>query len=90
MRVDSLLSGITEFTWVTTSPSAAKLNFVDHSMAQVLKAKIGPATVDLSGDYPGPATDRTGMEYRCEGDTLVTVGMFNLFTEQKSHSRVRP
>jgi hypothetical protein len=90
MRVDSILSGITEFTWVTTSTSAAKLTFVDHSMEQSLQAKIGPANVDLSGDYPGPATDRTGMAYACEGDTLTTTGMFNLFTEQKTHTRVRP
>lgn len=90
MRVDSILSGITEFNWVTTSTSAAKLTFVDHSMAQSLRAKVGPATVDLSGDYPGPATDRTGMAYTCEGDSLTTIGMFNLFTEQKAHTRVRP
>jgi hypothetical protein len=90
MRVDSILSGLTEFTWVTTSTTAAKLTFVDHSMAQSLKAKIGPANVDLSGDYPGPATDRTGMAYACEGDSLTAIGMFNLFTEQKEHTRVAP
>jgi hypothetical protein len=46
--------------------------------------------VDLSGDYPGPATDRTGLAYTCDGDSLTTMGMFNLFTEQKDHTRVRP
>jgi hypothetical protein len=90
MRVDSILSGITEFNWVTTSTSAAKLTFVDHSMSQMLQAKIGPSVVDLSGDYPGPATDQTGMSYSCEGDSLTTIGMFNLFSEQKDHTRVRP
>ena len=90
MKVDSTLSGLTEFTWVTTSTSAAKLTFVDHSMAQSLIAKIGPARVDLSGDYPGPATDRTGMSYACERDSLSVIGMFNLFVEQKDHTRVAP
>jgi hypothetical protein len=90
MRVDSILSGITEFNRVTTGTSAAKLTFVDHSMALSLKAKVGPATLDLSGDYPGPATDRTGKADTCEGNSLTTIGMFNLFTEQKDHTRVRP
>ena len=75
---------------MTTGTSGAKLTFVDQAMAQSLQAKVYPATLDLSGDYPGPATDRTGMADTYEGDSLTTIGMFNLFTEQKDHTRVRP
>ncbi len=87
-RIDSVLSGSTEFQWVTTSASAAKLTFQSHSMSQSLQARLGPAIVDLSGNYPGPAADSTGMSYTCSGDTLSVVGMFNLFVEQADHTRV--
>jgi hypothetical protein len=88
IHVDNLRSGATVFRWRVTGPGAAWLEFVDHSMTQSMQVEIGPMVQDLSGAYPGPATEETGLAFTCDGNRLTVQGMFDLLHGQAGHSRV--
>lgn len=88
MEVDQVREGSTEFAWRVVKPGAAQLEFLDHSMTQSMVMRVGPVVQDMSGSYPGPSTDATGMAFTCEGNRLTVQGMFDLLSGAAGHDRV--
>jgi hypothetical protein len=88
IQVDNVRNGATTFSWRITGDGAAWLEFTGHTMTQSMQVKMGPMVQDLSGTYPGPATEATGMAFTCERDRLTVQGMFDLLVEQAGHDRV--
>jgi hypothetical protein len=90
IEITQVRSGATDFRWRVTGPGAAWLEFLDHSMSQSAVVQFGPVTQDLSGEYPGPSSDETGLAFACEGNRLTMTGMFDILPVDAGHSRIAP